>query len=250
MAYPSAIAEGRVNPPANLAESLRSSIHAWRACMPVLAPLEPELFEILSAEETARSKQFVFARDRRRFVVARGVLRVLLARYTNTNPADLSICRTANGKPFAAGDAMPQFSVSHSDQIALIAFAHGQIGVDVERVREMPDLIGIARRFFSAGELEQVHALPEESRRQAFFALWTRKEAYLKATGEGIAALDSLSVSFTSDLRLRTFDSSSRDGRPRRIEALRMRGGYVAALAAESTQELLPVFEVTSHEIS
>jgi 4'-phosphopantetheinyl transferase len=232
MAFPSAIAEGRVQSPTNLAESLSRSIHIWRACMPVLAPFEPQLFEILSVEEVARSKQFIFAPDRQRFVVTRGVLRVLLGRYTSTNPASLSICTTANGKPFAAGDGMPQFSVSHSDDIALIAFAHAQIGVDVERVREMPDLIGIARRFFLARELEQLLALPEESRRQAFFALWTRKEAYLKATGQGLSALDSLGVSFTSDLR---------------VEALHMPDGYVAALATDSLRELLPVFEFT-HE--
>jgi 4'-phosphopantetheinyl transferase len=149
----------------------------------------------LSPDERVRASRFRLDRDRSRFIRIRGALRTLLGGYLGVGPADLVFEYGAHGKPALAGgyrDAL-KFNVSHSNGLALMAISPDvEVGLDVEGVRPMPDAEDIAARFFSAREAEELQALPAVFRTAAFFSCWTRKEAYLKAVGRGLAGLADL----------------------------------------------------------
>jgi 4'-phosphopantetheinyl transferase len=144
----------------------------------------------LSADEQARAGRFRFPEDGARFTAARGILRDILARYSGEEPGRLAFGYGAGGKPFliSQGSALSlEFNVSHSRRIALYAVAHGRaVGVDVEVIRPEMDCERIAERFFTPREAAALRAMPPPVRVAAFFRCWTRKEAYLKATGEGL----------------------------------------------------------------
>jgi 4'-phosphopantetheinyl transferase len=144
----------------------------------------------LHDDECRRAGRFRLARDRRRYVVARGLLRTLLATRLGTHPRSVELCCGAHGKPrlapgSAAGDL--RFNVSHTGDFALFAFSRGrEVGVDVEAVLPMRDADAVARHFFSRSELRAYRALEPGARQAGFFTCWTRKEAYLKALGGGL----------------------------------------------------------------
>jgi len=154
---------------------------------------------LLSTEERNRAARLATPEARRAFVAARGRLRQLLGLLSNRPPEGLRIGLDARGKPRLEGDTPPRlrFNVAHSGGLLVCAVTlDHQVGVDVERVREEVDCDRIARRFFAAEEAQALSALPSRIRRQAFFACWTRKEAVVKATGEGFTRpLDTFAVS-------------------------------------------------------
>jgi 4'-phosphopantetheinyl transferase len=148
-----------------------------------------ELREVMSADETARAEKFYFERDRRRFVVGRGILRRLLGRYLGCGPADIVFRYGPNGKPAVAlpADASFHFNLAHSEGLALYAFTRGgDVGVDLERVRDMPDWEFIAATCFTTDEQAALRRAGPDERQREFFAAWTRQEARLKATGVGL----------------------------------------------------------------
>ena len=164
-------------------------VHVWRANVDEITPALGEMERVLSAEEHTRAGRFRFARHRQRFIVQRAVLRRVLARYLDVSPAALNFSFGSHGKPALAdgGKDAPSFNVSHSAGIALYAVTqHREVGIDVEWCLRRVDHVGIARRFFSAREAEALSVLPREQRGAAFFALWTCKEATLKAIGRGL----------------------------------------------------------------
>ena len=146
----------------------------------------------LSPDEEERADSFYFERDRRRFVVGRGVLRVLLGRYVGCAPEDVVFRYGASGKPELAGDAAAglHFNLAHTEGLALCAITRvGPVGVDVERVRELPDWQYIAATCFSPSERQRVDSAAPSERRLEFFRAWTRQEAALKATGVGLGGI-------------------------------------------------------------
>ena len=146
-----------------------------------------ELAVLLDPEERARAERFVRAEDRTRFIVSHGVLRKLLAERVGLLAAEIRFEARRHGKPFVPNSDW-QFSLSHSGDYMLCAFTrHLQLGVDVEQMRSMPDYESIAERYFADEERRQLRALPDGQHRQGFFRIWTLKEAYLKATGEGLS---------------------------------------------------------------
>lgn len=146
-----------------------------------------ELAALLDQDERSRAERFVRAEDRTRFIVSHGVLRKLLAERLELPAAGISFEARHHGKPFVPNSDW-HFSLSHSGDYMLCAFTrHLQLGVDVEQMRLMPDYAAIAERYFADEERRQLRELPEEHRRQGFFRIWTLKEAYLKATGEGLS---------------------------------------------------------------
>lgn len=168
----------------------KDRVHVWRARLDLTDPEIVRLASFLSSDEVARANRFRFARHRRRFIVARGILRQLLGNYLNIEPKYLQFNYGERGKPLLKLEHIHplQFNLSHSQEYALYGFAyHHLIGVDLEYLREMPDLLKIARRFFSNREYELLVEASEEVRSKLFFQLWTAKEAYLKAIGTGIA---------------------------------------------------------------
>lgn len=163
------------------------AVDLWRARLDVPAGrFEP----LLSADEKQRAERLVLEHRRREFVVSRGTLRIILARYLNAGPAALEFQTNSQGRPFLAGKwgkPGPGFNLSHSGGRMLLAVANSaEVGVDLERIRPVPGLERIAGRFFAPGEAERLFGLPGEERLEAFFACWTRKEAFLKALGQGL----------------------------------------------------------------
>ena len=166
-------------------------VQLWRIDLEALRSDEARWEEVLSPDETSRASRFHFAIDRQRFVAARALLRTILGGYLATEPMDLTFAYSKRDKPFlgpAYADRGITFNLSHSGGVALYAFARGrELGIDVEQVRRDFDVEAIARRFFSTHEQEQLAALPSPEKIDAFFRCWTRKEAYIKATGDGLS---------------------------------------------------------------
>jgi 4'-phosphopantetheinyl transferase len=145
----------------------------------------------LSCDEIARASRFHFERDQDRFVRCRSVLRDILADYLEIPGSEIRFEYLKGGKPQVVASQNPralQFNLSHSTNVALIAVSgEYRLGVDVERIREDVDTVALAERFFSLRERAGLRALPAQLQLLGFFACWTRKEAFLKATGDGLA---------------------------------------------------------------
>jgi 4'-phosphopantetheinyl transferase len=181
-------------------------VHIWRSFLDPPLWRVNALKQVLAPDERERADRFVRAEDRTRFIVGRGVLRTILGRYLGLDPRQLRFCYNPFGKPAleaAAGGELIRFNVSHSGDIALYAVTSGrEIGIDIERIRPDFGTEEIAQRFFSEPEIATLRGLPASCRLEAFFACWTRKEAYLKARGEGLS------------LPLNRFDVSLTPGKP------------------------------------
>jgi 4'-phosphopantetheinyl transferase len=173
--------------------------HVW-ACSLDVPEVEVARFQsLLAPEERERAARFRFDQHRNRFIAGRGLLRTILARYLEVEPGRIQLAYGPNGKPsLTKGQRGFQFNLAHSEDLALLAVTAGsEIGVDVERVRVLDDFDELVLRFFSRQETEAFRRLAREERPAAFFNLWTRKEAWLKATGEGIVrSLRDVEVSF------------------------------------------------------
>ncbi len=159
---------------------------------------------LLSPDEIERAGRFQLEADRSRFVLTRGWLRVTLARCLAVTPERLAFAYGAHGKPVLAGryrDNGLSFNVSHSRNHALLGLTIGRaIGVDIEQLRPMADFESMATGYFSAREAQEIMRVPDRDRLRAFFRCWTRKEAFMKATGKGMGiALNGFSVSVDDD---------------------------------------------------
>jgi 4'-phosphopantetheinyl transferase len=211
-------------------------VHVWAARLDL--PLPPGRLALLSEDERARAARFHFERDRRRFVAARALLRELVGSYLATDPAAVRFIHGPRGKPALAAPADElRFNVSHSDEIALLAFARGcELGLDVERERELPEADEIASRYFSPAERVALGRLPADERARAFFRCWTRKEAFIKATGDGLSRpLDSFDVTLAPGepaRLLRVADDPDAAGRYW-LGALEPAAGFAAALVVD-----------------
>lgn len=142
----------------------------------------------LTPGETARAARFRFEHLQRSFTVSRAVLRLLLAQYLHIAPDKVELSYGSKGKPYLAAHTELQFNVSHSEDLALFAFTFERgLGVDIEYIRPIKDMHDIANRFFCPEEASELMSLPAYLRERAFFSCWTRKEAYIKAVGEGLS---------------------------------------------------------------
>ena len=148
----------------------------------------PAFWNILSHDERKRAERLRFDRHRQRFIVQRGMLRKILSGYLDTPPDEIRFHQGPGGKPAVAGESpMIRFNLSHSKGYALYAVARGrEVGIDVEVVRPKPKAAGLVARFFSSNENKAFQKLEPGEKESAFFAGWTRKEAYVKAVGEGL----------------------------------------------------------------
>lgn len=197
----------------------RSEVEAWSAAPPgVTLPLQavhiwrvdldrpPDALDRLSAvldpAEQARAARFVQPRDRRRYSAARGALRWLLGGYIGQAPTEVQLDYGRHGKPYLIqAETDVRFNVAHSHETALIGVTVGvEIGVDIEHRRAVPELESIARHHFAPGEMARLLAAPPAARQAAFLRLWTRKEAFIKAVGEGLSyPLRTFEVSLETD---------------------------------------------------
>ena len=165
--------------------------------LPLDRPSEADHFEMLSSSERERAARFFFGIHRRRFVAARASMRRVLGLCLDRDPAGLVFDYTDRGRPSLRLASHPDFdfNLAHSGDLALLAFSSRRVGVDVERLRDMPNALAVARRFFSPREVAALRRLAGDARREGFFNAWTRKEALIKAVGTGLAALKETEVS-------------------------------------------------------
>lgn len=215
------------------------AVHVWQVWLDRVADRDVRGYErILAADELARAARFVLDRDQRRFVVARAALRQVLAAYLELAPDQLEFDYGVRGKPVLR--AWPEsnglrFNIAHSEELALVGVASkSDLGIDVEYARPMPDALSIAEHYFSLPERTALSSAEGQTREHTFFTYWTRKEAVLKATGDGLSLpLDQVDVAWTCA------------DPPHRVEVLDLSGtrhhlhvvdlapapGYVGALA-------------------
>jgi 4'-phosphopantetheinyl transferase len=210
-------------------------VHLWQRCLSAPAAEVSAYYGLLSGEEQERALRFRVESSRNDFVLTRGTLRVLLAQYLDMSPQKVRFRYEEHGKPILEGQSDLCFNVSHTGGLALLAFVRQRaLGVDVENLGREVEVERLAERFFSENERQALRHLRGRELHVAFFRCWTRKEAYIKATGNGLS------------LPLHQFDVSVEAGdrdallatRPDPVEARRLKicdvpigPGYAAAVA-------------------
>ncbi|MGD1992884.1 MAG: 4'-phosphopantetheinyl transferase superfamily protein [Anaerolineae bacterium] len=226
-------------PPPDLALS-PDEVHIWRASL-VCPPGEIQAFQgVLTPDELERAERFCFQGDAERFIVARAILRAILGNYLRLKPGQIRFRYTQHGKPYLPAAAKREglrFNLSHSRGLALYAVTRGrEVGIDLESLDTGFDCHPIAVRFFSQRENATLDVLPAEWRREAFFACWTRKEAYIKARGAGLGIpLQQFDVSLVPGEPAELLDSrwAPEDVARWTLRALDPGPGFAAAVAVE-----------------
>ena len=222
----------------------QAEVHVWSCRLDAAPDAIAYCTTLLAEDETVRAAHFRVSTDRDRFIVAHALLRRLVATYLETDPARLLFGQAAYGKPFLINHPELCFSLSHSGDFALVALARREVGVDVERLDRQIEIDGVAASIFSAQELAELRTLVPAERRAAFFRLWTRKEAYVKARGEGLRrSTHSFSVSSRpgDDDALLSDATDSQAAQGWRVGDIAAPAGYCAALAV--AQRVWPVQE-------
>lgn len=194
-------------PMSELPESVKTlqtrSVALWQASLDICPRQIRRFRQLLSREEAARAQRFLSETHRRRFVAAHGILRQILGRLTGICPKQLEFSDQGRGRPGLKNDLPFDFfcfNLSHSrDMMVLGVCLKGPVGVDVEWIKPAADISGLADRFFSSAEARAVRSRSRESAKVLFYQYWTFKEAYLKATGEGIARLGDIEIHHRSD---------------------------------------------------
>ena len=227
-------------PPPEMVTLGSEEVHVWCAMLDLPVSQVQSLLHTLAVDEQARAERFSFQKAREHFIVARWVLRAILGLYLNREPSLLHFCYNPYGKPALAeecdGDTF-RFNVSHSHGLALYAITRNrEVGIDLERIRTNLAIKQIAQRFYSPQEAAMICALPADMQPEAFFSCWTRKEAYIKARGEGLSfPLDQFDVSSAlgQPAALLSIKGYPQEASPWTIQELTPASGYAAALAVE-----------------
>lgn len=211
-------------------------VHVWKVDLSATVPD----VRLLSRDEHERAARFHFERDRQHFKASRSALRIILGRYLNLPPESLEFAQTEYGKPFLTNleAAGVLFNLSHSGEVALIAVARErEVGVDVEFMRADFATNEVAEHFFSMAEIYTLSGLEPHLRTQAFFSCWTRKEAYVKARGEGLSMpLDVFDVSLAPDVSAAMLNNRVDKSEPARwiFQDLHIAPDYAGALVVEA----------------
>jgi 4'-phosphopantetheinyl transferase len=196
--------------------------------------------KILSADEIKRAKRFHFPRHRNQFILTHGLLRKLLADYTNINSDRIISEYGENGKPFLSekfSKKKIRFNLSHSNGYALFAFAcDREIGVDIEYIKELPGMDKVAEQVFSTKEITVLQSFPEAKKKEVFFTFWTRKEAYIKAIGKGFSSdlgtIDISSYPLNASV-VTVIGQNAKDENRWTVQDLRPLPGFAAAFAVQ-----------------
>lgn len=202
-----------------------NEIHVWYAGLEHPSAMVSALARSLFADEQQRAGSFHFERDRQRFIVRRGLLRHLLGRYLDIDPAQISLICNPDGKPLLATADSIHFNLSHAHERVVYAITRAcPVGIDLEYIRPIDEADLIVERFFTADERAHYHALPAAQRLDWFFACWTQKEARYKASGRGLFALE---------------ETASDEDFPRLVQTFQPAPGYIATLAIAGPEHLL-----------
>lgn len=207
------------------------------------------MFErFLVTSEIYRAQQFSFSHLRESFIIARGALRFLLGRYLNLHPNSIQFVYGSKGKPYLDSLAPLHFNMTHSGDLAAVAItSHRQIGIDLEKINPLPELQQIASHFFCPEETAEIMSLPQSERERAFFCCWTRKEAYIKALGEGLhTPLDSFRVTVqpSTPARLVHIEQDASAADEWTLHDLCLASDYTAALAYRDRKRSLSLFPI------
>lgn len=215
-------------------------VHVWCASLDQPITQIQMLSETLSPDERMRAERFHFEKDRSHFVVNKGMLRTILGRYLSVEPDKLQFCYEKHGKPALAdisGNGRICFNSSRSGGLALYAFTRNrEIGVDIEHIHDISEMGQIVERFFSKRERVVFRSLPESKKKEAFFNCWTRKEALVKAIGDGLyCSLDQFDVSLSpgEPAKLLRIKGDLKEVSRWSIQDLRPASEFAAACAVE-----------------
>jgi 4'-phosphopantetheinyl transferase len=212
-------------------------VHVWAVALAVGPERLAKLLDLLDDEERRRAARYAHVPSRQQFIVSRAALRTLLGRYLDRAPQEVCFNSGPQGKPMLASPEDVHFNVSHTQGLALIAVTlQGPVGIDVEQSRHCPTYLDMAERFFSPAEAAALRSLPAERSAEAFFHVWTRKEAFLKALGLGLAhGLERFEVVVPPDepVRILHIDGDPAAGARWSLMELAPALGYVGALAIE-----------------
>jgi 4'-phosphopantetheinyl transferase len=226
--------------PETLPELNPGDIHVWRLSLRSPDGNFQPFTETLDASERERGSRFLFEKHRERFVVGRAHVRELLAKYVGCEPNEFEYAYDNLGKPRFKDDSLSQriqFNFSNSADLGLLAVTlQTELGVDLEKIRPMSDMMGMAKRYFADSETEQLFRLPESQRPDAFFRCWTRKEAYLKAVGKGLTfPLRDVEVTLLADdpCMIRNINSEADDANRWSLVHIPPCVGYHGALAIQ-----------------
>jgi 4'-phosphopantetheinyl transferase len=231
-------------------ELLNNEIHVWRIPLDVSDQTVDRLRSMLSIDEIGRSIRYRFDHLTRRFIAGRAGLRVILGAYLNRRGGELRFDYGPLGKPILSDDfrgSRIEFNVSHSHEMALCAVTRsGEIGVDLEYIRELRDSDGLAERFFARSEIDTMRRLSADERVLAFLRCWTRKEALLKAVGTGLSKpLREVEVSLARDEPCRAIRLSADFGPLDRwwLTAITPGPLYIGAIALRGTPRTVRSFQ-------
>lgn len=176
-------------------------VHIWKINLNQSETQVKSFRENLSSDEIARADRFYFPEHRERFIIGRGSLRYILGSYLNIEPSEVEFAYQQRGKPILASQFTKSgifFNLSHSQDLALCGITYQKlIGIDLEYIRQTSDIENLAKRFFLPQEYELIKSLPDAQKQQIFFRYWTCKEAYLKATGDGLVKLEEIAIDLT-----------------------------------------------------
>ncbi len=221
-------------------ELKNNEVHVLVASLDIDAPRLQSLIHILSSDEKERGERFRFNKERHRYIASRGILREILSFYLGCDPSILRFEYNSFGKPFlkrSEGMEDISFNLSHSQDISLYALTQRRkVGIDIEKISSTFVEDCTAEYTFSPGEVVMLRSLPEEVQNQAFFSCWTRKEAYIKAKGQGLSIpIDQFDVSLAPGEPAQLLETKWDDDEPSRWKFmdLKVNPDYAAAVTAE-----------------
>jgi 4'-phosphopantetheinyl transferase len=216
------------------------AVHVWSIWLNAPAPVNREYRNLLLPIEIERADRFVFEHLTRSYELSHGALRLLLAHTLNCRAQEVEFNYGPRGKPFLKGGSRMKFNMAHSGNLALYSVtADVEIGVDVEEMKEVPDMTQIATRYFCDAEAAELKAIGAgRPAIQAFFRCWTRKEAYIKAVGDGLyIPLDQFQVTLSAEAPSKFIHIGNDEGVAARwtLQHLDPAPNYVGALAYQDS---------------
>lgn len=214
---------------------LEKHIHLWRVNVSDFISRVSELAPILNAKEKTKAERFHFEKDRDNYIVSQACLRLLLSAYLNIPPNEVEFCEGAHGKPYLKQADGFQFNLSNSHGCVIYAVTlNCEIGVDVEYSPKTVEFHKLATRFFTKSEADQLVKLEGDALRQAFFNVWTRKEAFIKAIGEGLSfPLKDFEVSVKDPARIITIKDNELEAKEWFMQGFEPAKDYVSAVAVK-----------------
>ncbi len=220
-----------------------SNVYIWPLRTACSQHVTKQFERILTPDEMNRAERFQFSHHRQSYTVVRGALKFLIAGYIGASPAFVRLEYGKRGKPSIREHFGLNFNTSHSGGLAVFAFAlNSEIGIDLELIRPLPDMCDLATRFFCREETEELMDVPADQRERAFFLCWTRKEAYIKAVGDGLyLALDSFRVTLHPDAPVAFvhLDHDRFAARAWSLHNVNVAPGYAAAVAYHSPTRII-----------